>query len=166
MGLLPGYTASSAGWLVFGRDGALLAQRFDTSRLEFTGEPFSLSDKRTSIHESNGECPDRHCDEKFLHESWGGRVIALKRFAVASRFHPCSGSSPNRDRFGARVGPQGEHQGTYQQAAQIVPPLCLEIRTSMDSISFCVASLSRLWFLRARSHFNKSPTEMLISPSP
>jgi len=35
----------SGGWLVFGRDGALLARPFDTSRLDFTGEPFSLSDK-------------------------------------------------------------------------------------------------------------------------
>jgi serine/threonine protein kinase/Tol biopolymer transport system component len=40
----PGDT-SGAGWLVFGRDGALLAQPFDTSRLKLTGEPFSLSDK-------------------------------------------------------------------------------------------------------------------------
>ena len=35
----------SGGWLVYGRDGALLARPFDTSRLDFTGEPFSLSDK-------------------------------------------------------------------------------------------------------------------------
>jgi serine/threonine protein kinase/Tol biopolymer transport system component len=35
----------SGGWLVFVRDGALLARPFDTSRLDFTGEPFSLSDK-------------------------------------------------------------------------------------------------------------------------
>jgi eukaryotic-like serine/threonine-protein kinase len=33
------------GWLVFGREDALLARPFDTSRMEFTGEPFSLSDK-------------------------------------------------------------------------------------------------------------------------
>ena len=45
MAAVPGDTASGAGWLVFGRDGALLARPFDTSRLEFTGEPFSLSDK-------------------------------------------------------------------------------------------------------------------------
>ena len=42
---VPGDTAGGAGWLVFGRDGALLARPFDTSRLDFTGEPFSLSDK-------------------------------------------------------------------------------------------------------------------------
>ena len=41
----PGDTASGAGWMLFGRDGALLARPFDTSRLEFTGEPFSLSVK-------------------------------------------------------------------------------------------------------------------------
>lgn len=40
-----GNTASGAGWLVFGRDSALLAQPFDTSRFEFTGEPFLLSDR-------------------------------------------------------------------------------------------------------------------------
>jgi len=45
MAAVPGDTASGAGWLVFGRDDALLARPFDTSRLEFTGEPFSLSDK-------------------------------------------------------------------------------------------------------------------------
>ncbi len=42
---VPGDTASGAGWLLFGRDGALLAQPFDIYRLEFTGEPFSLSVK-------------------------------------------------------------------------------------------------------------------------
>src|SRR5262245_41775404 len=42
---VPGDTAGSDGWLVFGRDGSLLARRFDISRLEFSGEPFSLSDK-------------------------------------------------------------------------------------------------------------------------
>src|SRR5262245_31524897 len=45
MAAVPGDTSSGAGWLVFGRDGALLARPFDTSRLDFTGEPFSLSDK-------------------------------------------------------------------------------------------------------------------------
>ncbi len=45
MAAVPGDTASGAGWLVFGRDGALLARPFDTSRLDFTGEQFSLSDK-------------------------------------------------------------------------------------------------------------------------
>jgi eukaryotic-like serine/threonine-protein kinase len=45
MAAVPGDTASGAGWLLFGRDGALLARPFDTSRMEFTGEPFSLSDK-------------------------------------------------------------------------------------------------------------------------
>jgi Tol biopolymer transport system component len=45
MAAVPGDTASGAGWLVFGRDGALLARPFDARRLEFTGEPFSLSDK-------------------------------------------------------------------------------------------------------------------------
>ncbi len=42
---VPGERGSGAGWLVFGRDGALLAQPFDASRLDFTGEPFKLSDK-------------------------------------------------------------------------------------------------------------------------
>jgi eukaryotic-like serine/threonine-protein kinase len=45
MATVPSDTAGASGWLVFGRDSALLAQPFDTSRLEFTGEPFSLSDK-------------------------------------------------------------------------------------------------------------------------
>ncbi len=39
---VPGDTTGGAGWLVFGRDGALLARPFDTNRLDFTGEPFSL----------------------------------------------------------------------------------------------------------------------------
>jgi eukaryotic-like serine/threonine-protein kinase len=38
-------TAGGAGWVIFGRDGALLAQPFDARQLQFTGEPFSLSDK-------------------------------------------------------------------------------------------------------------------------
>jgi Tol biopolymer transport system component len=42
---LPGDAASGDGWLVFVRDGALLARPFDTSRLDFTGEQFSLSEK-------------------------------------------------------------------------------------------------------------------------
>jgi serine/threonine protein kinase/Tol biopolymer transport system component len=41
----PGDTSNSAGWVLFGRDGALLARPFDTGRLDFTGEPTSLSDK-------------------------------------------------------------------------------------------------------------------------
>jgi eukaryotic-like serine/threonine-protein kinase len=41
----PGDRPDGAGWLIFGRDGALLARPFDTLRMEFTGEPFSLSDK-------------------------------------------------------------------------------------------------------------------------
>jgi len=45
MAAVPDATAGGDGWLVFGRDGALLARRFDTSRLDFTGEQFSLSDK-------------------------------------------------------------------------------------------------------------------------
>jgi len=45
MAAVPGDTASGAGWLVFGRDGALLAQPFDARRLDFTGDPFTLSDK-------------------------------------------------------------------------------------------------------------------------
>src|SRR5262249_36457367 len=45
MPALPGDTARGAGWLLFVRDGALLARPFDTSRLDFTGEPFLLSDK-------------------------------------------------------------------------------------------------------------------------
>jgi eukaryotic-like serine/threonine-protein kinase len=44
MAAVPNDTANGAGWLVFGRDGALLARPFDTSRLDFTGEPFLLSD--------------------------------------------------------------------------------------------------------------------------
>jgi eukaryotic-like serine/threonine-protein kinase len=42
---IAGGPASDPGWLLFGRDGALLARPFDTSRLDFTGEPFSLADK-------------------------------------------------------------------------------------------------------------------------
>jgi eukaryotic-like serine/threonine-protein kinase len=42
---VPGDTANGAGWLAFGRDGVLLARPFDTRRLEFTGEPFSLSSR-------------------------------------------------------------------------------------------------------------------------
>src|SRR5262245_17550638 len=42
---VPGDTAGGAVWLLFGRVGALLARPFDTSRLDFTGEPFSLPDK-------------------------------------------------------------------------------------------------------------------------
>jgi eukaryotic-like serine/threonine-protein kinase len=45
MAAIPGDWAGGDGWLVFAHDGALLARPFDTSRLEFTGEPFSLSDK-------------------------------------------------------------------------------------------------------------------------
>src|SRR5262245_17298650 len=45
MATVPVGDSSGAGWLLFGRDDALLAQPFDTSRLEFTGEPFPLSDK-------------------------------------------------------------------------------------------------------------------------
>src|SRR5262245_19940962 len=44
MAAVPGNTAG-AGWLVFSRDGALLARPFDTGRLEFAGDPFQLSDK-------------------------------------------------------------------------------------------------------------------------
>jgi serine/threonine protein kinase/Tol biopolymer transport system component len=42
---VPGDMDSGAGWLVFVRDDALLARPFDARQLEFTGEPFSLSDK-------------------------------------------------------------------------------------------------------------------------
>jgi hypothetical protein len=42
---VPGDTASGAGWLLFGRNGALLARPFDARRLEFTGEPVLISDK-------------------------------------------------------------------------------------------------------------------------
>ncbi|MGH9846755.1 MAG: protein kinase domain-containing protein, partial [Blastocatellia bacterium] len=45
MAAVPADTASGAGWLVFVRDGALLARPFDAARLDFTGEQFSLSDK-------------------------------------------------------------------------------------------------------------------------
>src|SRR5262245_14942105 len=40
-----GARAGGAGWLIFGRDDALLARPFDTNRLDFTGEQFPLSDK-------------------------------------------------------------------------------------------------------------------------
>jgi len=42
---VPGDGAGGSGWLIFGRDGSLLARPFDTNQMEFTGEPFSLSDK-------------------------------------------------------------------------------------------------------------------------
>jgi Tol biopolymer transport system component len=42
---VPGDTASDAGWLLFGHDGALLARSFDISRMEFTGEPFQVLEK-------------------------------------------------------------------------------------------------------------------------
>src|SRR5262249_30628175 len=45
MAAVPGDTAHGAGWRLFVRAGALLAGPFDTSRLDFAGEPFSLSDK-------------------------------------------------------------------------------------------------------------------------
>ena len=45
MAAVSGATAGGDGWLVFGRDDTLLARRFDTNRLDFTGEQFSLSDK-------------------------------------------------------------------------------------------------------------------------
>jgi Tol biopolymer transport system component len=45
MAAVPGETSSGAGWLIFGRDDALLARPFDSRRLEFTGEPFTISDK-------------------------------------------------------------------------------------------------------------------------
>jgi hypothetical protein len=70
---VPGDTARGAGWLIFVRDGALLARTFDTSRLEFTGEPLSLSDKvwtqvfsnigsrlKKSVLSPTAAIPDRH----------------------------------------------------------------------------------------------------------
>jgi eukaryotic-like serine/threonine-protein kinase len=46
MAAVTGATAGGGdGWLLFGRDGALLAQPFDTRRLQFTGEPFPISEK-------------------------------------------------------------------------------------------------------------------------
>ncbi|MGH9938972.1 MAG: protein kinase domain-containing protein [Blastocatellia bacterium] len=45
MPAVPGDPTDGDGWLVFVRDETLLAQRFDTRRLAFTGDPFSLSDK-------------------------------------------------------------------------------------------------------------------------
>ncbi|HEV2664055.1 MAG TPA: protein kinase, partial [Blastocatellia bacterium] len=42
---VPGDTADGAGWLIYGRDGALLAQPYDTGLLDLTGEPFLISDK-------------------------------------------------------------------------------------------------------------------------
>jgi Tol biopolymer transport system component len=50
MAAVPGAT-SGAGWLVFGRAGALLARPFDTGRLDFIGEPLQLSDKVRSDFE-------------------------------------------------------------------------------------------------------------------
>jgi len=41
----PGDTTGSAGWLLFGREGALLTRPFDASRLEFTGGPFPLLER-------------------------------------------------------------------------------------------------------------------------
>ena len=40
---VPGERGSGSGWLVFGRDGELLARPFDTNQLEFTGEPIQIS---------------------------------------------------------------------------------------------------------------------------
>src|SRR5262249_1604756 len=45
MAAASGDTDGGAGWLIYGRDGALLAQPFDTSRFNLTGEPFLISDK-------------------------------------------------------------------------------------------------------------------------
>ena len=45
MPAVSGDTSSGPGWLVFARDGALVAQPFDARRLEFSGEPFSVSDQ-------------------------------------------------------------------------------------------------------------------------
>jgi eukaryotic-like serine/threonine-protein kinase len=45
MAAVSGDTASGNGWLLFGRDDALLARPFDTHRMDFTGEPFTISDK-------------------------------------------------------------------------------------------------------------------------
>jgi len=42
---VPGATAGAAGWLIFGRNDALLARPFDATRLEFTGEPFTVSER-------------------------------------------------------------------------------------------------------------------------
>jgi serine/threonine protein kinase/Tol biopolymer transport system component len=42
---VPGDAANVAGWLLFVRDGALLARPFDTNRLDFTGDQFWISDK-------------------------------------------------------------------------------------------------------------------------
>jgi serine/threonine protein kinase/Tol biopolymer transport system component len=36
--------AGGDGWLLFGRDGALMAQPFDARRLQFSGEPFRISE--------------------------------------------------------------------------------------------------------------------------
>jgi len=45
MPAVPVDASSGAGWLLFGQDDALLARPFDARRLDFTGEPISLSDK-------------------------------------------------------------------------------------------------------------------------
>jgi eukaryotic-like serine/threonine-protein kinase len=45
MASVPGDTAGGAGWLLFGREGSLLARPFDTNQLYFTGEQFSIADK-------------------------------------------------------------------------------------------------------------------------
>jgi hypothetical protein len=42
---VPDGAGHRAGWLVYGRDGALLAQPFDANQLELNGEPFSVSEK-------------------------------------------------------------------------------------------------------------------------
>jgi eukaryotic-like serine/threonine-protein kinase len=40
--------ANGDGWLLFGRDGALMAQPFDARRLQFSGEPFRISEQVAS----------------------------------------------------------------------------------------------------------------------
>lgn len=39
------HLAGGDGWLLFGRDGALMAQPFDARRLKFSGEPFRISEQ-------------------------------------------------------------------------------------------------------------------------
>jgi Tol biopolymer transport system component len=113
---------SSTGWLVFVRNGALLAQPFDSRRFEFTGDPFSLSDRIGSdlfftnyyifSLSENGVLvfdpnPKRHRRQYLLMDRRGQRIKTLD--AVAGIFQPWL--SPDGKRF---ISDQHDLQiGTY-----------------------------------------------------
>ncbi len=118
----PGDTASSDGWLVFGRDGALLARPFDARRLEFTGEPFTLSDKvgrdLVSINHFNFSVSDngvlvfdpslKRQRQQYLWKDRGGQTIKSLDMVAGVSQHWLS---PDEKRFVAdRFDPQ---TGTY-----------------------------------------------------